>query len=113
MKEHTLKDIKLDTEMTYFVGTNAQDNWDLISASNPNDIWFHLQNVSSCHVVLKMNDLTLEQLSKQTILHCASKCKASKHANLNMNVIYTEIKNISKAQVVGSVYVKNERIISV
>ena len=45
-----------DKEITYLIGKNAQDNFDIIDQSNENDIWFHAENISSCHVILKINE---------------------------------------------------------
>lgn len=119
MKECTLDDIKLGIQMTYFIGNNAQENWNLIDASNQNDLWFHLKDQPSAHVVLKMPDgITDKKISKQSILHCAVECKAhSKFSHMSgkskMKVIYTEIKNVSKAETVGAVHVKQERVVSI
>jgi predicted ribosome quality control (RQC) complex YloA/Tae2 family protein len=33
------------------VGQNAKDNFDIIDHSGPDDIWFHISQQSSCHVV--------------------------------------------------------------
>lgn len=119
MKEYKLYDVKLETELTYMIGADAKDNWNLIDASDPDDIWFHLDLHPSSHVVLKMPDkIDVTDISKQSLIHCAVECKA--HSKLKdvpnkqkVKVIYTEIKNVTKAKTVGSVTIKNERIISI
>ena len=35
------------------VGNNAKENWDIISGASQNDIWFHLDDASSPHIVLQ------------------------------------------------------------
>ena len=34
------------------IGESAQENWDIIKESNQNDLWFHIDKLPSCHVVL-------------------------------------------------------------
>ena len=41
-----------------YVGTNAKENWDLIDKSEPDDLWFHVEDLPSAHVFVR------EQLSK-------------------------------------------------
>jgi predicted ribosome quality control (RQC) complex YloA/Tae2 family protein len=85
------------------VGKNAQDNWDIIDESKPNDLWFHLENVSSCHVILSLPEgKTRKDISKQTIIHCAMECKKRSKKNIG-NIIFTDVANITKGDVVGSV----------
>lgn len=108
----TLKvfDSKSSLELTIFVGENAQDNWDIIDKANKFDIWFHLDDKPSCHVILQLPDKQT-QVTGQTLVHCASLCKQySKHKNeKNIPVIYTEIQNLTKGKDVGSVTTKKTR----
>lgn len=117
MIELTLFDNKLNDTLTYIIGENAQDNWDLIDASSQNDIWFHLESHPSSHVVLKMPNVknAEKKISKQSIIHCAVECKNnSKMKDLKkISVIYTEIKNVTKADQPGSVYTKKVSTIKV
>jgi len=92
------------------VGKNAQENWDLISNASQNDIWFHLgSGMPSPHVILKIpNNFSLKKIPKQVIYWCANLCKSnSKYSDIKkVTVIYTEIKNVSKGNTIGSVYTK-------
>ena len=45
---------KIKTTITFYIGKSAQDNFDIIDNANPNDLWFHLADYSSCHVVATM-----------------------------------------------------------
>ena len=76
-------------------GQNAQENWDLIDDSAQNDIWFHVANESSTHVVLTVGDRK-KKPHRSVIKFCAIKCKeGSKVKNLkNVEITYTEIKNV-------------------
>jgi predicted ribosome quality control (RQC) complex YloA/Tae2 family protein len=94
-------------ELDIHIGKNAQENWDLIDNSDENDMWFHLADHPSPHVILKSHFMK-NKISSKTIAFCATKCKEnSKMKNLNkITVIYTEIKNVSKADKVGAVFTK-------
>lgn len=103
---------------TIKIGNNAQDNWDLIDESDELDIWFHLDEYPSTHIILKTNGEKLKTIDKQIIFICACECK--NRTNIKdtkkgdkIKVIYTEIKNIKKGIEVGSVYSKKTKSINV
>jgi len=91
------------------IGRFAQENWNLIDESNENDLWFHLDDISSPHVILKTNNINKNKISKNVIKACAIYCKqySKLKSNNNVSVIYTEIKNITKTNIVGSVITTN------
>ena len=91
------------------IGKNAQENWNLIDSSNENDLWFHLEDTSSPHVILQTNDTNKNKISKNVIKACAIYCKQySKLKSIkNVVIIYTEIKNVKKTNIVGSVIISN------
>jgi predicted ribosome quality control (RQC) complex YloA/Tae2 family protein len=112
MKELYIIDNKIGRELIYWIGESAQDNWDIIDLASQNDIWFHLADHPSAHVILRMEpDLDRKAISKQTLIHCAAQCKLhSKFSNISskqkMRAIYTEVKNVSKGDKPGAVYTK-------
>lgn len=108
-------DNKINKEFEIFIGKNAQENWDIIDNASQSDIWFHLDNFPSCHVVLKTDSFETKDFNKQTLIFCASLCKVnSKYANLKkIKVIYTKIHNIKKADKVGSVITTNTKTIEI
>jgi len=118
MKEDNITDNKTNIVLNYWVGSNAIDNWNIIDKADQNDLWFHLSDHASAHVILRISsdNLTVKKISKQTLIHCAQQCKLnSKFSNISnkMKVIYTEIKNVSKGENVGQVYTKKISIIHV
>jgi predicted ribosome quality control (RQC) complex YloA/Tae2 family protein len=104
MKSVTVSD-ENDNEFDVMIGTNAIDNWKIISLASQNDIWFHIENQPSCHVILCTNN---EKISKRLITQCAVLCKEnSKFKDYKkITVIYTEIKNIRNGKKEGEVYTK-------
>ena len=101
-------------DVTFLVGTCAQDNFDIIDISEPDDIWFHVRDGSSCHVIAricgdnakmpggeKMDKKTIHKIIKQGALLCKqeSRYKSTK----NLAIIYTKLRNVQKTNIVGSV----------
>lgn len=102
----------------YFIliGENAKDNWNIIDISDGEDIWFHVDDYPSSHVVLKMEENNnINTLLKQLIIECGQISKSrSKAKDLKkVNIIYTEIKNIKKGKTPGSVTTTNVRNIKI
>jgi len=103
-----MKTINLEDGTTISIGENAQENWDLIDNSNDNWYWFHLKSFPSAHVVLHCDEPTNEQM-----IEAANYCKlATKYRNLkNLKVSVCKIKNIKKANKIGSVnFVSNRQV---
>lgn len=98
-----------EIEYSIKVGENAQDNWDIIASSKQNDLWFHISKFPSCHVVLEVSGK--KSPHRSAINRCAIICKERSKTPNKVDVIYTEIKNVKKADKVGSVYTKKTRII--
>lgn len=109
MKKYTYDSTHDNCTYDIQVGESAQENWDLIQASNQNDIWFHVKNNPSCHVVLTVNPK--KKPHKTVINYCAALCKegSKQKDNNNIIVIYTEIKNVKKSEKIGSVTTKNTK----
>ncbi len=95
------------------VGDTAQENWDLINDSKQNDLWFHVENYPSCHVVLTV--INSKYPHKSVINYCSALCKEGSKLNNNKNItiIYTEIKNVKKAEKIGSVITKNTKNVKI
>lgn len=109
MKNYTYDSVQDNCVYNIRAGESAQENWDLIQASNQNDMWFHVKNNPSCHVVLTVNPK--KGPHKTVINFCAALCKegSKQKENNNVIIIYTEIKNVKKCDKVGSVTTKNVR----
>ena len=124
----------LKINLVYKIGSNAKNNFEIIDQSDPDDMWFHLKDVSSCHVIACLRNIrfttrddelpnfydinfdTLGKKEKQQIitqgaLLCKqySKLKSAK----NVNVIYTKIEDVYKTDVVGSVLTSKGKVIVV
>ena len=107
----------IKTEIVYKIGGNAQENFDMIDAAQPNDIWFHVDNLPSEHVVASIptdKKIDRKQLSK-IIAQGAVLCKQySKYASQkNLPIIYTRIKDLLKTEKVGCVIAQNQKVINI
>jgi predicted ribosome quality control (RQC) complex YloA/Tae2 family protein len=110
MREEKVFDTKIQDNITIWIGQNAKDNWAIIDDANDYDIWFHLEDYPSSHIILRIPDKDTI-INKQTLFHCAVLCKKnSKYSDQkNISVIYTEIRNIVKGIDIGSVTTKKTK----
>lgn len=86
-----------------YKGKNAKGNWDLINFFHINQLpgfWFHLDNVSSAHVLIET-----DKLDKDMIETCARLCKKS---DKKEKVIYTTVDNIVKGSQTGQVIINDD-----
>ena len=103
---------KLNQEIEFVVGKNAQENFEIIEDAEPHHIWFHVEGMPSCHVIAKVspdyNKKELVPIIKQGCVLCKIQ---SKYANRQkLPIVYTKIENVEKLEIVGSVSLKNEKI---
>ena len=103
-----------DAVVTYYIGTNAADNFAAIDKGAPNDYWFHAKDVSSCHVVANIPDIADKKSLRAIVRRGALLCKqnTSKLKALDRVVfVYTRVKNVVKMDKPGLVTLTNEKII--
>ena len=63
---------------TIYMGADKYENEDLIKYGWPEDIWFHVDDMSSAHVYLRLRkNQRLEDVSESTIHDCAQMVKAN------------------------------------
>ena len=106
----------INLNVKYLIGLNKKENFDIIDLSNKNDIWFHLKDNPSCHVIAQISDLNigkkkLKYIIKQGGVFCKqfSKFKSEK----NVEIIYTNLKNIEKTDVLGTVLTSHTKTIKI
>ena len=86
------------------IGRSAAENTELVQNANKSDIWFHLSDSPSCHVVLETN---VSKVPKQVISRCAYLCKMHSKTSHNCKVIYTQIVNVKITRTPGQVITTN------
>jgi NFACT protein RNA binding domain len=82
------------------MGRDKIENELLIKYGLPEDVWFHVDDLSSAHVYLRMKpDMSLEDISEELLLDCSSLVKANSIEGCkksNVYVVYTRWKNLKK-----------------
>jgi len=106
----------INREITFYIGQQQNENFKVIDLGKENDLWFHANGISSCHVVAEIpsdiNSKDLKYIIKTGALLCkqfTNKIKTLK----NVEFVYTNIKNIVKLSVPGSVSISNEKYIKI
>jgi predicted ribosome quality control (RQC) complex YloA/Tae2 family protein len=112
MKEEVF--IYKNNEYVIFIGTNKHENFELIDASDETDVWFHVENEPSGHLIIKNNG-SLRDIPKQVIKYGAYLCKINSKAKTQKqcSIMYTELKNVSKTNVIGQVNVSTYKVVNV
>ena len=101
------------SEVTFLVGQNARDNHNILDLSKPTDIWFHVRDYASCHVIANIPTEVLEiddrrkrrdimrRITKQGCVICK---RFSKYANdKNVEIMSTPVNNVEKTLIEGEV----------
>jgi len=86
------------------IGRSAIENTELVQNANKSDIWFHLSDSPSCHVVLETK---LNKVPHNVISHCAHLCKMHSKILAKSKVIYTQIENVQTTRIPGQVITTN------
>jgi len=113
--EKTIEFPQLQIEVDYVIGKNASENFEIIDNAEDYHIWFHAKDNPSSHVIAKLEDDLKKKELRYIIKQGAILCK--QHSKLtnqkNVDIIYTQIKNITKTDIPGSVYTQNEKTITI
>lgn len=107
-----IKEVK--REVTYYIGKNQEENFSVIDKGNPDDLWFHAADISSCHVVCQVPDDINKKELRYIITTGALLCKNNTNklkTIKNVNIIYTKISNVVKTDVPGCVLTNNTKTI--
>lgn len=102
----------------YYIGQTAKENWDILEIAkieNNNYIWFHLNSFKSPYVIMylsitNINDNNIINDKYNLINYGANLCKQySKYKYLkNLKIMYTKVKNLSKTDKLGEVYINGK-----
>lgn len=106
---------KIKRTITFYIGKSAEDNFDIIDNANPSDLWFHLADYSSCHVIAtipeddecEIDKKCLKQIVQSAALLCRKNTQKIENIQ-NVRVVYTKIENVEKTEKKGCVTFKDE-----
>ena len=101
MKEFIVNNVKIK------VGSNADENWKLLSESKDTNVFLHLSSFPSCYVIIETDGI----LDKYVLKEAANICKNNtKYKNLkNIKVDYTLCSNVFKGDKVGEIVYKSNK----
>lgn len=108
--------IEIINNVTYYIGKNKEENFEIIDQADLDDIWFHVNEFPSCHVIASLKDVNYNKKELYKIIkYGAVLCKKySKYASVkNLDIIYTKIKNVKKTDIIGTVETSNTKIITI
>ncbi|KAL5697505.1 hypothetical protein ACHQM5_028638 [Ranunculus cassubicifolius] len=104
-------------DYTIFMGLDKHENEELIRFGFPEDIWFHVDKMSSAHVYLRLNKgQTIDNISEGLLEDCAQLVKANSiqgNKINNVDIVYTPWYNLKKSASmdVGQVGFHNSKMV--
>ncbi|EKM49806.1 uncharacterized protein PHACADRAFT_265513 [Phanerochaete carnosa HHB-10118-sp] len=105
----------IDPPAVIYMGKDKFENEDLIKYAWPQDVWFHVDKLSSAHVYLRMPEgMTWDAIPEALLVDCAQLVKANSiegNKKDNLTIIYTPGDNLKKTgdMAVGQVSFHNDR----
>jgi predicted ribosome quality control (RQC) complex YloA/Tae2 family protein len=116
MKTEVLFIQGLNREIKFYIGCQQNENFKVIDMGTDNDLWFHASYLPSSHVVAEIPSYINNKDMKYIITAGALLCKkyTNKIKSLpNVEFVYTQVKNVVKLSVPGSVNVSEGKIIKI
>ncbi|KAF8895251.1 cytoplasmic protein [Infundibulicybe gibba] len=91
----------VDPSAIIYMGRDKVENEELIRYAWPQDVWFHVDKLSSAHVYLRMPDaMTWDNIPEALLTDCAQLVKANSiegNKKDNLTIIYTPGDNLKKS----------------
>jgi predicted ribosome quality control (RQC) complex YloA/Tae2 family protein len=87
---------------TFTLGTNAEENWSILSTADKDHYWVHLSDVPSAHVIVHVDDVLPEELeyARQLILMQTKKAKPT------ATILWAKVRQLKRGSKPGEVIVK-------
>ncbi|KAL5501889.1 hypothetical protein ACEPAH_9150 [Sanghuangporus vaninii] len=109
----------VDPPVTIYMGKDKYENEDLIKYAWPEDVWFHVDKLSSAHVYIRLPGSipSWEEIPEALLTDAAQLVKANSiegNKKENITVIYTPASNLKKTgdMAVGQVSFKSDKKVS-
>ncbi|XP_077991226.1 coiled-coil domain-containing protein 25-like isoform X1 [Glandiceps talaboti] len=92
----------INPSYSIYMGADKHENEDLLRWGFPEDVWFHVDKLSSAHVYLRLQPgETLDDVPTDVLQDCAQLVKANSIQGNKLNniaVVYTPFLNLKKTQ---------------
>ncbi|THH27593.1 hypothetical protein EUX98_g6593 [Antrodiella citrinella] len=104
-----------DPPVVVYMGRDKVENEDLIKYAWPEDVWFHVDKLSSAHVYLRMPEgMGWESIPEALLTDCGQLVKANSiegNKKDNITIIYTPAENLKKTgdMAIGQVSFHNDK----
>jgi len=94
------------------IGKNRHHNTELVRAASPHDLWFHVANKPSPHLILKV-PVTTTIITRTLLKQCALLCKSKSSFKSipKLLVHYTKISNLQCTEIPGKVLILNPHLV--
>jgi len=104
----------LDRYITFYIGKSAAGNFEIIDIASEDDIWFHIDEDSSAHVIaiipVNIDKKQLQYIITQGAVLCKEISPKYKKSKIPINILYARVKNVQKTEKIGTVLVNNGKI---
>ena len=122
MKTETIFFQNIQKSFTFWISENEDEPFKMLDLAKPQDMWFHAEKYSSCHVIVSLDtdaEIDLSKKEKNTILkRGAFLCKT--HTNKlrcipakTLSFLYCKIENIRRTEKAGQVITVNTKTIMI
>ena len=122
MKTETIFFKNIQKSFTFWISENEEEPFKMLDLAKPQDMWFHAEKYSSCHVIVSLDtdaEIDLSKKEKNTILkRGAFLCKT--HTNKlrcipakTLSFLYCKIENIRRTEKAGQVITVNTKTIMI
>jgi predicted ribosome quality control (RQC) complex YloA/Tae2 family protein len=109
MKTQVIYIPTLKCDVTFTIGQNASDNDAIIDAAGPNDLWFHVDNKPSCHIIATVPDGISRSDIKYIVSQGVVLCKKHSYpSEKKLPILFTRVKNIQKTNKPGQVFIPED-----
>lgn len=116
MKTSSLFIQGLNREITFYIGQKQSENFDIIDLGKDDDIWFHSNNMSSCHVLAILPENIQKKDLRFIIKIGAMLCKTNTNklkSLKDVEIVYSQIRHIEKTSIPGCVKISKKKIIKI
>lgn len=102
---------RIGISITFWIGQDAKDNFDILDRAEPTDLWFHVYNEPSCHVIAHIPGI-MDRNDLRLIRTCgAVVCREHSKKSSKTPIVCAKVENVIKGTRVGQVRVDKYRLI--
>jgi predicted ribosome quality control (RQC) complex YloA/Tae2 family protein len=109
MKTEVISIPSLKCDITFIVGQCDTENDEIVRNANPSDLWFHVDNKKSCHVIANVPIQFDRKNIKYIVSQGAVLCKKYSYPKeKNLPIVFTRVKNVELTDTPGLVFIPED-----